>query len=84
MHFNIVEKPSLLRQTSQPAFSRLKVNLNIFCGALQLKSLRESNINVWFPFMYSQNWNCSFQNRILMICLLEQNQNNLGNPNSSS
>ncbi len=29
----------------------------------------ESNINVWFPFMYSQKWNCYFQNRIIMFCL---------------
>ncbi len=29
----------------------------------------ESNINVGFPFMYSQKWNCYFQNRILMFCL---------------
>jgi hypothetical protein len=36
---------------------------------LQMKSRWESNINVWFPFMYSQNWNCYFQNRIIMFCL---------------
>ncbi len=29
----------------------------------------ESNITVWFPFVYSQKWNCNFQNRILMFCL---------------
>jgi hypothetical protein len=29
----------------------------------------ESNINVWFPFLYSQKWNCYFQNRIKMFCL---------------
>ncbi len=29
----------------------------------------ESNINVWFPFMHSQKWNCYFQNRIIMLCL---------------
>ncbi len=27
--------------------------------ALQMKCRRESNINVWFPFMYSQKWNCA-------------------------
>ncbi len=28
--------------------------------ALQMKGGRwESNINVWFPFMYSQKWNCA-------------------------
>ncbi len=37
--------------------------------ALQMKGRWESNINVWFPFMYSQKWNCSFQNRIVMFCL---------------
>ncbi len=26
----------------------------------------ESNINVWFPFLYSQKWNSYFQNRIIM------------------
>ncbi len=24
----------------------------------------------WFPFMYSQKWNCYFQNRIIRSCLL--------------
>ncbi len=32
--------------------------------ALQMKGRWESNKNVWFPFMYSQRWNCYFQNRI--------------------
>ncbi len=27
--------------------------------ALQMKGWRESNINVWFRFMYSQKWNCA-------------------------
>ncbi len=30
----------------------------------------ESNINVWFPFMYSQKWNCYFQNRTIIIFFL--------------
>ncbi len=34
-----------------------------------MKGRWESNINVWFPFMYSQRWNCYFQNRIIMVCL---------------
>ncbi len=38
--------------------------------ALQMKGQWESNINVWFPFMYSQKWICYFQNRIIMFCLL--------------
>ncbi len=41
-------------------------------SALQMKSWWESNINFWFPFMYSQKWNCdasSFPNRIIMFCL---------------
>ncbi len=37
--------------------------------ALQMKGRWESNINVWFPFMYSQKWNCYFQNRIIMFRL---------------
>ncbi len=38
-------------------------------GSLQMKGLWKSNINVCFPFMYSQKWNCYFQNRIIMFCL---------------
>ncbi len=34
-----------------------------------MKGRWESNINVWFPFMYSRKWNCYFQNRIIMFCL---------------
>jgi hypothetical protein len=37
--------------------------------ALQMKGRCESNRNVWFPFMYYQNWNYYFQNRIIMFCL---------------
>ncbi len=37
--------------------------------SLQMKDRWESNTNVWFPFMYSQKWNCYFQNRIIMFCL---------------
>ncbi len=36
--------------------------------ALQMKGWCESSINVWFPFMYSQKWNCYFQSRIIMFC----------------
>jgi hypothetical protein len=36
---------------------------------LRMKGRWESNRNVWFPFMYSQTWNCNFQNRIIMFCL---------------
>ncbi len=34
-----------------------------------MKDRWEYNINVWFPFMYSQKWSCYFQNRIIMFCL---------------
>ncbi len=34
-----------------------------------MKGRWKSNINVWFPFMDSQKWNCYFQNRIIMFCL---------------
>ncbi len=34
-----------------------------------MKGRWESNINVWFPLMYSQKWNCYFQNRIKMFCI---------------
>jgi hypothetical protein len=36
---------------------------------LQMNGQWKSNINVWFPFTYSQKWNCYFQNRIMMFCL---------------
>jgi hypothetical protein len=38
-------------------------------SALQMKGRWKSYINVWFPFIYSQKWNCYFQNRIIMFCL---------------
>ncbi len=34
-----------------------------------MKRRWESNIIVWFPFMYSQKWNCYFQNGIIMFFL---------------
>ncbi len=34
-----------------------------------MKGRWESNINVWFPFMYSQKWNCYFLNRVIIFCL---------------
>ncbi len=37
--------------------------------ALQMKGRWESNINVWLPFMYSQKWNCYYQNRFILFCL---------------
>ena len=37
--------------------------------ALQMTGRWKSNINVWFLFMYSQKWNCYFQNRIIMFRL---------------
>ncbi len=36
---------------------------------LQMKGRWESNINVWFPFMYYQKGNCYLQNRTIMFCL---------------
>ncbi len=27
------------------------------------------NINIWFPFMFPQKWNCYFQTRIILFCL---------------
>ncbi len=41
----------------------------VWQGTLQMKDRWESNINVWFPFMYSLKWNCYVQNRIIMFCL---------------
>ncbi len=35
-----------------------------------MKGQWESNINVWFLFLYSQIWNCYFQNRIIMFQFL--------------
>jgi hypothetical protein len=34
-----------------------------------MKDRWESIVNVGFPFMYSQKWNCYFQNRIIMFCI---------------
>ncbi len=34
-----------------------------------MKGRWESNMNVWLTFMYSQKWNCYFQNRIILFCL---------------
>ncbi len=34
-----------------------------------MKGRWEFQINVWFPYMYFQKWNCYFQNRIIMFCL---------------
>jgi hypothetical protein len=42
---------------------------DVLVRALQMKGQWESNINVWFPFMYSQKWKCYFQNRINMFCI---------------
>ncbi len=42
---------------------------NVLVRTLQMKGRWESNINVWFPFIYSQKWNCYFQNRIRMFCM---------------
>ncbi len=36
---------------------------------LQIVGWRESNTNIWFPFMSSQKRNSYFQNRIIMFCL---------------
>jgi hypothetical protein len=36
---------------------------------MQMKGQWESNINVWFLFMYFQKGNCYFENRIIMFCL---------------
>ncbi len=43
---------------------------HLHCPTLQMKGRCESNINVLFPFMHSQKWNCYFPtNRIIMFCL---------------
>jgi hypothetical protein len=36
---------------------------------VQMKGWWESNLNVWFPFMYFLKWNWYFQNRVIMFCL---------------
>ncbi len=56
-------------------FPRPIFGVNFFMtmdSVLQLKGRWESNINVWFPFMYSKNETVQppyFQNRIIMFCL---------------
>ncbi len=42
---------------------------NIFHSTVQMKGRWESNVNVWFPFMYSKKRNCYFHKRIIMFCL---------------
>ncbi len=32
-----------------------------------MKGRWESNINVWFPFISSQKWNCYFENKIIIF-----------------
>jgi hypothetical protein len=44
-------------------------------GILQMKGLWESNINVWFPFMYSQKLNCA-------ASLFPKQNSNVLSPNS--
>ncbi len=34
---------------------------------MQMKRQWESNISVWFPFIYFQKWNCYFENKIIMF-----------------
>jgi hypothetical protein len=55
----------------QPAIdsTTLYGSLAYLSPALQMRGQWESNINVWFPFMDSQKWNCYFQIRIIMFCL---------------
>ncbi len=45
--------------------------LSLQCVSLTANEgpMRIQYINVRFPVMYSQKWNCSFQNRIKMFCL---------------
>ncbi len=43
------------------------VTVSIARSTLQMKGRWESNINVCFPFMYFQKWNCYFQNRIITV-----------------
>ncbi len=45
------------------------ITRNMLNPSLQIKGQWESNISVWFPFLYSQKWNCHFHNRIIMFCL---------------
>ncbi len=37
-------------------------------ATLQMKGWWKSYKNVGFSFLYSQKWNCYFQNRIIMFC----------------
>jgi hypothetical protein len=54
----------------QPLISELMCSVRLtfinLISQVQMKDRWESNINVWFPFMYSQIWNCYFQNRLIM------------------
>ncbi len=50
-------------------FSQKLNYLGCSVATLQMKGRWEYNINVSFPFMYSQKGNCYFQNRIILFCL---------------
>jgi hypothetical protein len=57
---------SILRTLLEERWKRLDLysNLNLegrgsVMPALQMKGRLESYMNVWFPFMYSQKWNCA-------------------------
>ncbi len=71
LHFFLQQPPSGKRKQIcyiACSFCIIYTKQNLFTA--QMKGRWESNINVWFPFMYSQKWNCYFQNRIIMFCLL--------------
>ncbi len=55
-------------QTTQDRKQEPSGKTPVKCTAM--KGRWESYINVWFLFMYSQKWNCYFQHRIIMFCLL--------------
>ncbi len=59
----------LLSAPSQGLWVRVHFYNVIVIRTLQMKGRWESYINVWVPFMYSQKWNCYFQNRIILFCL---------------
>ncbi len=48
----------LLRIIVQTWFTTILYASTVFWDTLQMKGHWESNINVWFWFMYFQKWNC--------------------------
>jgi hypothetical protein len=62
--YNVRDIERLRHKESHREREGWKGNYTVTRPALQMKGRWQSNINVWFPYMYYHKWNCYFQNRI--------------------